>query len=403
MLCDFGLSRIKADVTSRTVNSGGGSIVGSRHWMAPERLLGGSLKKSCDIYAFAMTLYEVGTHCSRTESHVSDLTHLKIFTNQIPLGHVNQADLIDLVIERNIRPERPDDENSPQLSDPVWELAESCWVQDPKRRPSACALCDTLSHLVDTTATTPSLAPSHSASIPSSTPPTPRLQVSVSLSLPSTGLPPFTSPLHPTVKHRADRSLSPPANLASAFRSVNCAAFSPNGKYVISGSSDGAIMVWDAQTGNTALGPLRHSGSVFCVSFSLDGGRIASGSLDKTIMVWDAVTGKVVRGPFRGHTSGIQSVNFSPDGKQFASCSNDRTVRVWNALTGELLVGPLTGHTRWIRAVTFSMDGKILASGSDDGTIRVWNAESGHLIHGPLKGHIGNIYFVAFSSSHTCT
>lgn len=63
VLCDFGLSRVRADVTSRTVTAGGGAIVGSRCWMAPERLLGGSLKKPCDIYAFAMTLYEVSTGC----------------------------------------------------------------------------------------------------------------------------------------------------------------------------------------------------------------------------------------------------------------------------------------------------------------------------------------------------
>jgi serine/threonine protein kinase len=60
VLCDFGLSRIKADVTSRTVvKSDGGAIAGSRNWMAPELLLVGSLKKPCDIYAFGMTIYEV--------------------------------------------------------------------------------------------------------------------------------------------------------------------------------------------------------------------------------------------------------------------------------------------------------------------------------------------------------
>jgi serine/threonine protein kinase len=34
-------------------------VLGSRNWMAPERLPGGSLKIPCDIYAFGMTLYEV--------------------------------------------------------------------------------------------------------------------------------------------------------------------------------------------------------------------------------------------------------------------------------------------------------------------------------------------------------
>jgi serine/threonine protein kinase len=59
VLCDFGLTRIKADASSRTATVEGGSIVGSRNWMAPEQLLGGSLRKPCDIYAFGMTIYEV--------------------------------------------------------------------------------------------------------------------------------------------------------------------------------------------------------------------------------------------------------------------------------------------------------------------------------------------------------
>lgn len=58
-MCDFGLTRIKADITSRTMGLNAEGILGSRNWMAPERLLGGSLKMPCDIYAFGMTLYEV--------------------------------------------------------------------------------------------------------------------------------------------------------------------------------------------------------------------------------------------------------------------------------------------------------------------------------------------------------
>ena len=59
VLCDFGLSRIKADATSCTARPDEGGVVGSRNWMAPERLMGGALKKPCDIYAFGMTVYEV--------------------------------------------------------------------------------------------------------------------------------------------------------------------------------------------------------------------------------------------------------------------------------------------------------------------------------------------------------
>jgi serine/threonine protein kinase len=59
VLCDFGLTRIKADATSQTARADGMGIVGSRNWMAPEQLLGKSLKPPCDIYAFGMTVYEV--------------------------------------------------------------------------------------------------------------------------------------------------------------------------------------------------------------------------------------------------------------------------------------------------------------------------------------------------------
>ena len=57
VLCDFGLARVKADATSRTACApDAASIVGSRNWMAPERILGGSLKKPCGIYAFGHSL-----------------------------------------------------------------------------------------------------------------------------------------------------------------------------------------------------------------------------------------------------------------------------------------------------------------------------------------------------------
>ena len=82
---------------------------------------------------------------------VSRLTRqLQIYTNEAPLGHV--VDFIELVVQRDVRPERPEDDETPHLSDAVWALAEQCWVKDPKQRPTAVAVCDTISHLLETTA-----------------------------------------------------------------------------------------------------------------------------------------------------------------------------------------------------------------------------------------------------------
>lgn len=58
VLCDFGLSRIRADVTTRSSTHDTINIVGSRNWLAPEILVGGTPKRPGDIYAFGMTTYE---------------------------------------------------------------------------------------------------------------------------------------------------------------------------------------------------------------------------------------------------------------------------------------------------------------------------------------------------------
>ena len=367
MLCDFGLSRIKADATSRRARTDGGSIVGSRSWMAPEQLLGGSLKKPCDIYAFGITLYEVSSvHvCFSSEPNP---TTCKIYANEIPLSNLSFAEFVELVVRQDVRPERPDIEDAPLLSDDVWALVEKCWVKHPKQRPTANVVCNILSDLCRVAAfsqLTLNPSPSHTISQPN--PPQP-----------------FTPPPNLTLQGHTDI--------------VWCATFSPDGKYIASGSRDHTIQVWDAQTGNLVLGPLKmHTDWVWCVAFSPNGRWLASGSVDKTILVLDATTGKVVAGPFKEHTDSVRSVAFSPDGKQIASGSHDNTMCVWDAQTGNLIMGPLKGHTSFVMSVVFSPDGKLIASGSLDKTVRVWNVKSGRLVHGPLSRHTHIIFFVAFS------
>ena len=58
---------------------------------------------------------------------------------------------------------------------------------------------------------------------------------------------------------------------------------------------------------------------VTCAVYSPDGNYIVSGSEDKTIRIWNAATGQCVAGPFQGHTDYITSVAYSPDG-----CCYDR-------------------------------------------------------------------------------
>ncbi|KIM23603.1 hypothetical protein M408DRAFT_252169 [Serendipita vermifera MAFF 305830] len=179
---------------------------------------------------------------------------------------------------------------------------------------------------------------------------------------------------------------------------VTSAVISSDGKRIFSGSRDNTIRIWDAETGEVVVVPLKgHSDRIKSTSFSLDGKRVVSGSDDRTIRVWDIETGETITGPLEGHTKEITSVAISPDGKRIVSGSKDTTVRVWDAKTGAIITSPLKSHTSWVSSVAFSPDGRRIVSGSWDETIRVWDAETGAVITGPLKIHDGVVNSVAFS------
>jgi len=51
-------------------------------------------------------------------------------------------------VKRQARPDRPSDLESPQLTEPIWQIVEQCWVQQPKDRPTAKVVCEKLSALL---------------------------------------------------------------------------------------------------------------------------------------------------------------------------------------------------------------------------------------------------------------
>jgi serine/threonine protein kinase len=151
VLCDFGLSRLKADVNSRTMKAktDPAPAVGSPNWMAPEILMGGLPREPSDIYAFGMVIYEVCAHGLESLSSYSHPSRTKIHTNEIPLGHLSYVNFETLVVDRDVRPEQPDKREAPQMTDKTWDLATRCWVKDPHKRPTIDACCTTMGRLLE--------------------------------------------------------------------------------------------------------------------------------------------------------------------------------------------------------------------------------------------------------------
>ena len=122
---------------------------------------------------------------------------------------------------------------------------------------------------------------------------------------------------------------APPLKWTGHTRVVTCTSYSPNGCYIITGSDDMTIRIWDAETGAAVGKPLEgHTSRVDSVAYSPDGRHIISGSWDRTIRIWDAETGAAVGKPLEGHTGGVNSVAYSPDGRHIISGSWDHTIRI---------------------------------------------------------------------------
>lgn len=223
------------------------------------------------------------------------------------------------------------------------------------------------------------------------------------------------------------------------YAGVTCIAFSPNQEWIVSGSEDHTIKVWELSTGQEIRTLAGHAGFfVRSIAIRPDGELLASAG-DDIIKLWDLKTGEEIR-TLSGHSSVIQRLVFSPDGKVLISAGNDTTIKIWNPDNGQVMrtiggnhliealsissdgqtiasgdgdlkaklysvklwnfntgeeIRTFSGHSNTIRAIAFSPDGQLLASGSCDKTIKIWQVETGQLLY-TLTGHSG--WFAAVNS-----
>jgi WD40 repeat protein len=154
---------------------------------------------------------------------------------------------------------------------------------------------------------------------------------------------------------------------------LNDAHFSPDGARVVGAQVEPTVAtVWDAVTGAKVGEPLRHQAGVWSARYSPDGRRIVTASTDQTARIWDAETFQPIGDPMR-HEGLVAWAAFSQDSRRVVTVSPpDHAVRVWDAETGHPLT-ELLRHEDWATAGEFSPDGRRVLTASMDGTVHLWD------------------------------
>ncbi|MEC7583660.1 MAG: WD40 repeat domain-containing protein, partial [Planctomycetota bacterium] len=193
---------------------------------------------------------------------------------------------------------------------------------------------------------------------------------------------------------------------------VNTAAFSGDGKRIVTCAKDGQVLVWDASD-MQVLCNLQLEQPALAAALSPDGGVLATVTEGaETTTLWN-VEDSSMRKVIEGHTDNVLAVTFTPDGTELLTTSGDETARLctldgkllrtfqadsplilpsfddagrflltcsskgqpaahlWDVETGEMQLS-FTGHSRSIQAAQLSHDGAWAITGSKDLTARIW-------------------------------
>jgi len=143
------------------------------------------------------------------------------------------------------------------------------------------------------------------------------------------------------------------------------------------GYSDFFIRVFSLNDFKLIIEWKAHTNSVFALSYLPGGQYLMSGSRDAKLKIWDATTGYQQAEEIAAHLYAINHITFSPDGKHFATSSMDKSIKVWDTNEMKLLKvidkARHAGHGTSVNKLLWTSYKDQLVSASDDRSVSVWD------------------------------
>lgn len=171
---------------------------------------------------------------------------------------------------------------------------------------------------------------------------------------------------------------------------VSSVAYSPDGKYIISGSYDKTFKIWEASTGKCLKTLSGYSDKITSISYSFDGKYIVNATTGNKINIWEESTGKCLK-TLEGYYNGYSSVSFSPNGEYVIGCSDDKTIiNIWDVKSEKCIkTWDVSMEDEFAyqydyskSSVEYTFDGKHIV-------YRVFDAVSGRYINTMLEANSG--------------
>ena len=159
-------------------------------------------------------------------------------------------------------------------------------------------------------------------------------------------------------------------------------AFSEDGKYIVAGSRNGFIKVWEVTSGQNTL-TLNSGNWIESICYSPSGKFILSAGFDSItsskkgrLMLWDAKTGKLLR-RFGNLDYAISQAVYIPGNDYHAiTIAVDGTLALWDLATDAPPHKNRQNNKKSSLCLGISKDGKRVATGDEAGNVHLWQVPS---------------------------